>query len=117
MKMYTGLLLVAGIVAAISGCGVPPPARGSMHVTLQWSAPATNVDGSPIADLAGYKVYYGSTSGMYDRSIEVTTPSATQVIVDNLTPDIYYFVVVAYNSAGIEGEYSNEVSGVVGARS
>ncbi len=32
-------------------------------ITLAWDAPTTNTDGTPLTDLAGYKIYYGPTSG------------------------------------------------------
>jgi hypothetical protein len=31
--------------------------------TLTWDAPTTNADGTPLTDLAGYRIYYGTTSG------------------------------------------------------
>jgi hypothetical protein len=32
----------------------------SGQATLSWDPPTTNVDGTPLTDLAGYKVYYGT---------------------------------------------------------
>ena len=32
----------------------------SAEVTLSWDPPTTNADGTPLTDLAGYKVYYGT---------------------------------------------------------
>jgi hypothetical protein len=60
-------------------------------------------------DLAGYKIYYGLSSGNYTISINVG--NVTQYTVNQLTEGlIYYFVVTAYDTAGNESAYSQEVS-------
>ncbi len=76
--------------------------------TLAWSAPTTNTDGTPLTDLAGYKVYYGTSSGNYTQSINIG--NVTTYTVSNLSPGTYYFSVTSYDSSGIESTYSNEVS-------
>src|SRR4030067_1427045 len=43
---------------------------------LTWDAPTTNTDGSPLTDLAGYKIYYGDSSGQYSSTVPVNAPSA-----------------------------------------
>jgi hypothetical protein len=79
--------------------------------TLSWDAPTTNEDGTPLADLAGYKIYYGSSSGSYTGS--VTAGAVTNYVLTDLTPGAYYIAVTAYNSSGDESGYSNEVSKAV----
>lgn len=81
---------------------------GSGSVTLSWSAPTRNTDGTPLTDLAGYAFYYGTRSGSYPNRIEVNDPSLTTYVVDNLTPDTYYFVAVAITRGDVESDYSNE---------
>jgi hypothetical protein len=78
-------------------------------IKLAWDAPTTNIDGTPLTDLAGYKIYYGPTSGSYTNTLDVgnVTTSAVNNLTDGLT---YYFTVSAYNSAGVESSFSNEVS-------
>jgi hypothetical protein len=54
-------------------------------------------------------VHIGLASGNYKQIIDVG--SSTTTIVSNLVSGSkYYFVVGAYNAAGVEGPYSNEVS-------
>lgn len=77
-------------------------------VTLSWVAPTQNADGSPLLDLAGYKIHYGKNSGIYDHEISIDNPGVTTYVVDNLVPDTYYFAASSYNSSGIESEYSGE---------
>ncbi|MGH7452819.1 MAG: fibronectin type III domain-containing protein, partial [bacterium] len=63
-------------------------------------------------DLAGYKIYYGLSSGNYTISINVG--NVTQYTVNQLTEGlVYHFVVTAYDTAGNESAYSQEVSGQI----
>jgi hypothetical protein len=79
------------------------------QATLSWVAPTTNTDGTPLTDLAGYKIHYGTASGNYSSAINVgnTTTSAVSNLNDGAT---YYFAVTAYDTSGMESAYSNEVS-------
>lgn len=81
---------------------------GSASVTLSWTPPVENENGTTLTDLDGYYIYYGDTQGTYPNSIRVDNPSVSTYIVDNLTPNTYYFVATSFNSMGIESAYSNE---------
>lgn len=80
-----------------------PTVTGSGTVaTLTWN-PVTSTD------LAGYKVYMGTASGIYGTPINAG--NVTSYMVSNLTlGTTYYFVVTGYNSGGSESLPSNEVS-------
>lgn len=79
------------------------------YVNLSWNAPTTNADGTPLTDLAGYKIYYGTSSGNYSQKINVG--NVTTYKVTNLTSDnTYYFAVTAYDKSGNASKFSNEVS-------
>jgi hypothetical protein len=79
----------------------------SGFTTLSWDAPTTNADGTPLTDLAGYKVYYGTPSRNYSQNIDVG--NVTTYTVDNLTEGLtYYFAVTAYDTGGNESGFSNE---------
>jgi hypothetical protein len=77
-------------------------------VSLSWSPPTQNTDGTALTDLAGYKLYYGQSSGNYDKTIRIDNPSVSTYVIDNLVPDTYYIVATAFNSAGVESSYSGE---------
>lgn len=87
---------------------VQPVALGS--ATLSWQAPTANVDGSPLVDLAGYKIYWGTSSGNYANTITINNPGLTTYVVDNLTSGTYYFATSAFNAKGAESALSNETS-------
>ena len=87
------------------------------EATLTWTAPTQNTDGSPLTDLAGFKIYVGTTQGgPYPVSVDIPDPLATTFTVPNLTEGTtYYFVSTAYNSAATvqESDFSNEVSKLI----
>ncbi len=80
--------------------------------TLTWQPPAWNTDGTALTDLAGYRIYYGSSSGSYPDHVKVASPSATDQTL-TLAPGEYYFVMTAVDADGNESEYSNEVHRVL----
>ena len=86
------------VVAANSATG---------SVTLSWTAPIENEDGSALEDLAGYRIYWGTTPGEYPNSMTIDNPGITTTVIDNLVPGTYEFVATAFNAAGVESVYSN----------
>src|SRR5260370_40244567 len=83
----------------------PLTSLAAPSITLAW-------DPSPDPTVAGYKVYWGVASRSYTNSL--SAGSATTLTVSNLvigTP--YYFAATAYDTNGIESDYSAEVSGSV----
>jgi hypothetical protein len=69
-------------------------------------------DPNTDADLAGYKVYYGTASEIYGLSIDVGNVTTCTVL--GLTQGVtYYFAVTAYDSSDSESGYSNEVYGML----
>jgi len=85
----------------------PTPAPTTGSATLDWSPPTENADGSPLTNLAGYYVHYGTSDTSLTQTIDVADASATTYVVSGLTSGTYYFAVSAYNSLGLEGAWSN----------
>jgi hypothetical protein len=81
--------------------------------TVSWTPPTENEDGSPLNNLAGFKLYYGTRQGVYTSTIQIDNPSINTYVVDNLIPDTYYFVSTAFNSNLIESAFSNEATKIV----
>lgn len=82
-------------------------------VTLSWLAPDANSDGTPLTNLAGYRVYYGNASGQYDRQLDISGAGTMTAVIDNLTQGAWYFAATALNSTGLESALSNEVEKLV----
>ena len=79
-------------------------------VTLSWTAPTQNTDGSPLTDLSGYRIVYGKNSSSLDQQVQLTNPGLTTAVVDNLSAGTWYFAVKALNSANVESDLSNIAS-------
>ena len=86
---------------------------GSSSATVSWTPPTQNTDGSPLTNLAAYKLYYGVREGDYTNQIRINNPGISTYVVDNLTPDTYYFVSTSINSSGVESDFSNVARKVV----
>ena len=115
---------VVSILLVISGCGGgggggsaagaaissipdnPPPPSQTGSITLTWDAPTTNSDDSPLTDLAGYIIYYGTSSGNYSNSVDVGNSTGTSI--SNLSLGLWCVAITAYDTSGNESVYSNE---------
>jgi hypothetical protein len=89
------LLILASLVlfAQHAYCGA---------VTLAWDP------NSPSEGIAGYRLYYGTESRSYTGVIDIT--NGTLKKVSKLAKGYhYYFAVTAYNEAGQESDYSEEL--------
>ena len=82
-------------------------------VTLTWTAPTLNEDGTTLTDLDGYKIYWGTTPGNYPNSVTIDNESVLTHVVDNLAPGTYVFVATSFNTSGEESRYSGMATKVV----
>jgi Bacterial Ig domain/Fibronectin type III domain len=102
-------LSVLRAVLLLSGLSLMVSLVQAAQVQLSWTAPTTNANGTPLQDLSGYLLYYGTASRMY--STHVDTGLATSAALSGLTEgQTYYFAVTAYDTLGNESQYSEEVS-------
>jgi hypothetical protein len=76
-------------------------------VTLTWTPATNNTDGSTLTDLAAYKIYYGLSEGDYPNEIRIDNPGISSYVVENLSPNGYYFVSTSINSSEVESDFSN----------
>src|SRR3989454_1279721 len=93
-------LFVACVLTVL--CSLAPAVANAAQVTLAWDA---NTD----PDLAGYKLYYGLSSGSYQSSVDVGNVTS-YTLPGLLDGRIYYFAATAYNVSQNESGFSNEVS-------
>ena len=80
--------------------GITLIATLAFGVSLQW-------DENPDSNCAGYRLYYGTRSREYTNSIDTGTNRTVSVPVQIGTK--YFFAVTAYNSDGLEGDFSEEL--------
>ncbi len=72
-------------------------------VDVSWNA-------NTEADLAGYKLYYGTTSGVYELPIDVGKVTSYSVTVNPKVTTTYYVTLTAYDMSGNESPKSDEAS-------
>ena len=134
-RLSTGTA-VAVMMMTLAGCGggggssgsvssvTPPastapsvpttPANPAPNVTgtaeLTWTAPTQNEDGSPLTNLAGYKVRYGQTPSTLTTIRDIANPATTTVTIEGLATGTWYFTVASYTNAGVESAPTGAVS-------
>ena len=78
--------------------------QGMGKIKLTW-------DANKEPDIAGYKVYYGTTPGRYGPGTDVG--NVTKYTLESLVKkQTYYIAIKAYTRSGKESAFSQEVSGV-----
>jgi hypothetical protein len=75
--------------------------------TVTWTIPTTNSDGTPLTNLRGFRIYYGTAVDSMTKVAEIANPSISTYSVTNLSPATWYFGIKAYTSSGVESAISN----------
>ncbi|MCB2184423.1 MAG: cadherin-like domain-containing protein [Desulfobulbaceae bacterium] len=102
-RKLKSLLLLSFLSLFISSI----PAFASQEVSFSWLPNSEN-------NLAGYKIYYSTESGNYNQVVDVGLPEAIDGLVHGAVSALeagqtYYFAAVAYNTDGLESDFSDEV--------
>lgn len=84
-------------------------------VDLSWVAPTQNADGTTLTDLAGYRVYYGTSPTALSQSVAINSAAATTYKLGPLAAGVWSFAMTAVNTAGRESERSATVAATVGS--
>ena len=99
------IALVLGGCAGSSTGSTSTSAPGT--VTLSWIAPTGNTNGTPLTDLAGYHIHYGTSQDNLAKVIDLAGTGTTEYEVSGLAPGTYYFAVTAYTAMGTESAQSD----------
>jgi hypothetical protein len=83
---------------------------GGPGITLSWTAPTENTDGSALTNLAGYVIAYGTSSTSLSQSVRLDNPSIDRYVFDQLSNGTYFFAIKAVNAEGTESALSSVVS-------
>lgn len=79
-----------------------PSSSAVQSVNLSW-------DASPSAEVAGFRVYYGTESGVYPTTVDVG--NVTELKLDGFEEGLtYYFALTAYDAVGQESDFSDEIA-------
>jgi len=84
-------------------------------LALSWKAPVARADGTPLslADIDGYRIHYGKSSGNYTGHFTLADGTAQNVTLTGLPVGTCYLVMTTYDVDGRESGYSSEVSKIV----
>jgi hypothetical protein len=110
-------LLTMMLLSACSGGGADSVGGSlvqgnSEDVALAWVAPVQREDGTPLsmAEIAGYRVYYGTAQGSYPNQVDIADRDTMQSTLSDLETGTYYIVVTTYDMDGRESTFSQEVT-------
>jgi hypothetical protein len=90
--------------------GVTSTSTGSAR--LYWVEPTKNTNGTPVSNLGGIRIYYGTSASNLSHMVQVASP-ATAYTIGNLAAGVWYFAAAAYTTAGIQGARSAVASKTV----
>jgi hypothetical protein len=91
------------------------PTQEVGFASLSWRAPSERIDGEslPLSEIAGYRIYYGISSGDYDSVLSIDDPYTSTLLIDDLPLGTYYFAMTTVDTNGLESGYSSEAVRIV----
>ena len=81
--------------------------------TLHWMPPTENTDGTALSDLAGYRLYYGTSADALSQVTQIASAGISAYTVENLSSGTWYFAISAYTASGVESSLSAVVTSTV----
>jgi hypothetical protein len=92
---------------------ITPPVERNM--SLSWRAPTARENGDPLplAQLQGYRIYYGPLDNPTAFKVDVNDASQTAYTLKNLAKGTYRVAVSAIDKDGAESELSNTMTKVI----
>ena len=105
LSYLLALILVLPLVACSGGGG------DSSSSDLSWVAPSEREDGTglSLSEIAGFRIYYGAETGVYQNQLNVNDSSATQAVLASIPSGTYFVVVTTVDTEGRESVFSSEV--------
>ncbi len=113
---YANILITVSdndVTSSLPSFSITVVQQASGSATLSWVAPTTNDDGSALTNLSGFRIYYGTATATYTETVQIDNPGMLTHVVENLSPDTYYFATTAFTTTGVESSFSNEASKVI----
>jgi hypothetical protein len=101
----------AAVITVLASVGTPTPGggSGSASATLSWLAPSENTNGSALTNLAGYNIYYGTSTSAMTNKIAIKSVGIMTYVISNLSSGNWFFAITAVNSSGVESVASSAV--------
>lgn len=76
-------------------------------VTLNWTPPTRNTDGTSLTNLAGYRIVYGTNANALSQTVQISSAGISTYVIDNLVAGTWYFGIKSYTSTGTESAVSS----------
>src|SRR5512141_3168070 len=96
--------------ATLPAFSISVSAPVTQAANLTWTAPTLNADGTPLTDLAGYKVRYGTSTSALTQVIDVPGAGMISVSIEGLAVGTWYFTVSSYSNTGVQSDPTPAVS-------
>lgn len=89
---------------------LPSVALARYSATIEWIAPTTYVDGTPLAadEILSFEILYGTESGNYTNSVTVSG-DARDYTITNIASGTWYFAATVTTTELETSIISNEV--------
>jgi hypothetical protein len=65
------------------------------------------VDGTPITNLAGFRIVYGQSASNLSKIVSIPNPTITSAFIEGLSTGTWYFAVKAYTTSNVESDLSS----------
>ena len=114
-------IMVAGDLTPPGVCSSPTATQIPNGITVSWTNPSTNLDGTTCTDMRWAKLYYKSTTGVttdtYDGTYVVAARAGTNsAFNDTVTVGAArYYIITALDNSANESTASSEVNSTGGA--
>lgn len=99
---YGGVILAIMIWLFLWAIGANAQVVGR-DVTMTWTKPERNCDGTLLTNLAGFRAYWGQGTS------QLADPAKSAFTITNLTPGPWWVAVTAYNATGQESPLAGPV--------
>lgn len=103
IALITGAVVVLALILSVFECN-------AASVQFTWEAPTTNTDGSPLTDLSGYNLCYGTVPGAYPTCINVGNVTSYLWDLGSVEDTTLYFNVNAFDISGNSSDYNGEIA-------
>ena len=88
-------------------------ATGAGSAELAWEMPTQNTNGTPLTDLAGYTIIYGTGPNAMNHWVQLTDIGTTSYVIKGLGQGTWYFAVLSYTSSGANSALSNIATKII----
>lgn len=99
---------VAVAAVCLLACA-PAFAAKFVGVTVSWTIPTVNTDGTPCTDLAGFDIYYGASPSALTHIVQIADPTRSSYTFTTPFTAPTYFALTSYTTSGTQSAPSNVV--------